>query len=64
MPTETDEPTKEYYVLHYRSDSHYAKDSVTMHRMYMRYDERWGELPERIDKIECPMSEWREFFGE
>ena len=62
MPIDIDEPTKEYYVLHYRSDSHYAKDSATMHRMYMRYDERWGQLPERIEKKMVPISEWSEYF--
>ena len=64
MPTDTDEPTKEYFVLHYRNkDSHYAKNSATLYRMYNRYEERWGELPERIEKVVVPTSEWEDYFG-
>ena len=64
MPIDTDEPTKEYFVLHYKDkDSHYARDTYQLYRMYKRYDERWGELPERIEKVVVPTSEWEDYFG-
>ena len=64
MPTDTDEEMTHYFRIVYNHDTVYAKDMNSLYYRYNRQNERWGELPERIDKIECPMSEWREFFGE
>ena len=64
MPTDTDEEMTHYFQIVYSNDTVYAKDTNALYFRYNRQNERWGELPERIDKIECPMSEWREFFGE
>ena len=64
MPTDTDEEMTHYFQIVYNHDTVYAKDTNALYYRYNRQNERWGELPERINKIECSMSEWEDYFGE
>jgi len=60
----TEEATAHYFKLTYSHETIYAKDTDALYYRYNRQNKRWGELPERIERVECPMSEWKDYFDE
>ena len=62
MPTDTDEPMKSYYIIHYDDDSVYAKDHITLYYRWNKYKEQRGELPKRIEEVSVSADVWRDYF--
>ena len=52
-----------YYVLHYDMDILYAKDHIHYYNIWTRMEKEWGELPKRIERVDCGEIEYRDTFG-
>ena len=52
-----------YYVVTYEEDILYAKDHIHYYNIWTRMDEEWGELPKRIERVDCGEIEYRDIFG-
>ena len=52
-----------YYVAYYESDIHYCKDHIHYYNIWKRMNDKWGELPKHIERVDCSEREYREVFG-
>ena len=52
-----------YYIITYAEDIHYAKDHIHYYNIWTRMDKEWGELPSRIERVDCSEREYCEIFG-
>ena len=52
-----------YYIITYAEDIHYAKDHIHYYNIWTRMEAEWGELPKRIERVDCSDREYRDIFG-
>ena len=52
-----------YYKLTYEEDILYAKDHIHYYNIWNRMNNEWGELPKRIERVDCSDREYRNKFG-
>ena len=52
-----------YYIAYYESDIHYCKDHIHYYNTWTRMNDKWGELPKSIERVDCSEREYREVFG-
>ena len=52
-----------YYKLTYEEDILYAKDHIHYYNIWSRMNDEWGELPKRIERVDCSNREYCDIFG-
>ena len=52
-----------YYIITYAEDIHYAKDHIHYYNIWNRMNNEWGELPKRIERVDCSEREFSDIFG-
>ena len=58
-----DKDMTHYYILYYKTDINFAKDTRHFYNIWTRMEKEWGELPTSIERIDCSEREYREVFG-
>ena len=52
-----------YYVVYYDEDIQYCKDHIHYYNVWTRMNDKWGELPKHIERVDCSERDYREIFG-
>ena len=52
-----------YYEVYYDEDIQYCKDHIHYYNVWTRMNDKWGEQPKHIERVDCSEREYREVFG-